>query len=172
MKAIFENIKNLTINMKFLFTCLTVFFFSLSVSAQDPGSSVPNAIFYNRDNTPFSTYNIPSGKQSLIFFFDATCGHCQKVVSEINKRYKELSNVNVYLISQDEYRSIDYFTTTFAKQFSVQKNVKVLQDRDHVFIMAFHPKQYPSIYLYGPDKKLKFYTSNEKEVNKFFSLVK
>lgn len=158
--------------MKFLFTCLTVFFFSLSVSAQDQGSSIPNAIFYNRDNTPFSTYSIPGGKQALIFFFDATCGHCQKVVAEVSKRSKELANVNVYLISQDEYRSIDYFTSTFAKQLVAQKNVKVLQDRDHVFIMAFHPKQYPSIYLYGPDKKLKFYTSSDKEVSKFFSLVK
>lgn len=158
--------------MKFLFTCLTVIFFSLSVSAQDNGSTIPNAIFYNRDNTPFSSYSIPSGKKSFVFFFDATCGHCQKVVSEISKRSKELANVNVYLISQDEYRSIDYFTSTFAKQLVAQKNVKILQDRDKVFIMAFHPKQYPSLYVYGADRKLKFYTSNEKEVGKFFTMVK
>lgn len=158
--------------MKFLLSCLTVIFFSLSVSAQDPGSSIPNAIFYNRDNTPFSSYSIPTGKKSFIFFFDATCGHCQKVVAEISKRSKELANVNVYLISQDEYRSIDYFTSTFAKELVAQKNVRILQDRDHVFIMAFHPKQYPSMYLYGPDKKLKFYSSNEKEVSKLFTMVK
>lgn len=158
--------------MKFLLSCLTVIFFSLSVSAQDLGSPIPSAIFYNRDNTPFSTYNIPSGKQSLVIFFDATCSHCQRVVAQINKRSKELSNVNVYLISQDEYRSIDYFTSNFAKTLVTQKNVKVVQDRDHVFIMAFHPQQYPSIYLYGNDKKLKFYTSNEKEALNFFKLIK
>jgi len=157
--------------MKLLITCLTVFLFSLGCKAQDTGTTIPNAIFYNRDNTPFSTYTIPSGKQSVVFFFDATCGHCQKVVSEITKRYKELSKVNIYLVSQDEYRSIDYFTNTFAKQLVLQKNVKVLQDRDHVFIMAFHPKQYPAIYLYGPDKKLKFASSDEKDVPKFFKMV-
>lgn len=159
--------------MKLLFTCLIALFFSLSSSAQDlvPGSSIPSAIFYNRDNSPFSTYTIPAGKQSLIMFFDATCGHCQKVAAEISKRSKELSKVNIYLISQDEYRSIDYFMTNFGKPLLSQKNVKVVQDRDHVFIMAFHPKQYPALYLYGPDKKLKFYSSSEKDVQKFFKLA-
>ncbi|MGY0038014.1 redoxin domain-containing protein [Pedobacter sp. NJ-S-72] len=108
--------------MKLLITCLTVIFFSLSAAAQDIGSTMPNAIFYNRDNTPFSTYNIPKGKKSLIIFFDATCDHCQKVVAQMSKRTKELKNINVYMISQDEYRSIDYFMTNFGKPFLQQKN--------------------------------------------------
>lgn len=158
--------------MKFLFTCFTFLLFSMGTFAQDIGKPVPTAVFYNRDNSQFSTYNIPTGKKALVFFFDATCGHCQQVVSEINKRYKELANVNIYLVSQDEYRSIDYFTNTFAKQLAAQKNVKILQDRDHVFIMSFHPKQYPAMYFYGTDKKLKFTSSNEKDVNKIFQLAK
>lgn len=158
--------------MKLLLTCLTIVFLSFGAVAQDLGTTVPTAVFYNRDNSPFSTYNIPTGKKSFVFFFDATCGHCQKVVSQFNKRYKELANVNIYLVSQDEYRSIDYFTNTFAKQLAVQKNVKILQDRDHVFIMSFHPKQYPAMFLYGPDKKLKFTSSDEKDVNKVFQLLK
>ena len=159
--------------MKYLLTCFTVLLISLSVSAQDllPGSSMPSAIFYNRDNTPFSSYSIPAGKQALIMFFDATCGHCQKVAAQMSKRSKELSKINIYLISQDEYRSIDYFMNNFAKPLLLQKNVKVVQDRDHVFIMAFHPKQYPALYLYGADKKLKFYSSEEKDVQKFFKLI-
>ena len=157
--------------MKLLITCLTVIFFSLSASAQDIGSKIPTAIFYNRDNTPFSTYNIPGGKKSLLIFFDATCEHCQKVVAQMSKRTKELKNVNVYMISQDEYRSIDYFMTNFGKPFLQEKNVKVVQDRDHVFIMAFHPKQYPAIYLYNADKSLAFTSSNQNDVPKFFKLI-
>jgi len=157
--------------MKLLLTCLTIMFLSLSVVAQDPGSAMPNAIFYNRDNSSFSTYNIPKGKKSLIIFFDATCEHCQKVVAQISKRTRELKNVNIYMISQDEYRSIDYFMTNFGKPLLQQKNVKVIQDRDHVFIMAFHPKQYPAIYLYGQDKSLLFNSSNQNDVPKFFKLI-
>ncbi|WP_442590289.1 TlpA family protein disulfide reductase [Pedobacter sp. AW31-3R] len=161
--------------MKYLFTCFTALLFTLTAAAQAPetipGAAMPNAIFYNRDNTPFSTYSIPTGKQSLIIFFDATCGHCQKVVAQMSKRVKELDKVNIYLVSQDEYRSIDYFTSNFGKPLLAKKNTKVVQDRDHVFIMAFHPKQYPALYLYGPDKKLKYASSNEKDVNKFFKLI-
>ena len=157
--------------MKFIFACLTVLFIFISASAQETGSAMPNAIFYNTDNSQFSTYSIPSGKQSMIIFFDATCGHCQKVVAQISKRTKELTKVNIYLVSQDEYRSIDYFMTNFGKPLIGQKNVKIVQDRDHVFIMAFHPKQYPAMYLYGPDKKLKFTSSSDKDVNKFFKLI-
>ena len=157
--------------MKYLFSCLTVIFLSLTASAQDVGATIPNAIFYNRNATTFSTYSIPTGKQSLVIFFDATCEHCQRVIAQIGKRSKELSKVNIYLVSQDEYRSIDYFMTNFGKQLLPLKNVKVLQDRDHVFIMAFHPKQYPAMYLYGTDKKLKFTSSSEKDVQKFFKLI-
>ncbi len=161
--------------MKYLFACLTAILFTLSVSAQDTnaaGSAMPNSIFYNRDNSPFSTYSIPQGKQSLIIFFDATCGHCQKVVAQMSKRIKELEKINIYLISQDEYRSIDYFMTNYGKPLLTKRNAKVVQDRDHVFIMAFHPKQYPALYLYGPDKKLQFASSSEKDVEKFFKLIK
>jgi len=157
--------------MKFLYSCIVATFFTLSAFAQDPGSAMPNTIFYNKDNTPFSTYSIPKGKQSFIIFFDASCSHCQKVVSEISKRGKELAKTNLYFVSQDDYASIDYFMNGFAKPLVGQKNVKVVQDRDHVFIMAFHPKQYPAMYLYGADKKLKLYSSSEKDVNKFCKLI-
>jgi len=158
--------------MKLVFTFLTVILFSFGAAAQDLGAAMPNTIFYNRDGSSFSTYNIPKGKKTFLMFFDATCGHCQKVAAAISKRSKELSNINIVLISQDEYRSIDYFMTNFAKPLLTMKNVKVLQDRDHVFIMAFHPKQYPALYLYAPDKTLTFTSSNEKDVAKFFKLMK
>ncbi|WP_158795774.1 redoxin domain-containing protein [Pedobacter sp. L105] len=158
--------------MKLLLTFLSVIFFTGAAMAQDPvGTAMPNSIFYNRDSTPFSTYSIPKGKKSLIFFFDATCGHCQKVISEISKRSKELDKLNIIMISQDEYRSIDYFMTNFAKPLLTKPNVKVVQDRDHVFIMAFHPKQYPSMYLYGPDKKIIFSSSSDKDVEKLFKAI-
>jgi peroxiredoxin len=158
--------------MKILFISLTAILLSLTALGQKTGTPMPDAIFYNRDNSTFSTHNIPAGKQSFVIFFDATCSHCQKIVGEIDKRTKELSKLNIYLVSQDEYKSIDYFTDNFAKQLSRLKNVTVVQDRNHVFIMAFHPQKYPALYLYGPDKKLELSTSGETDVNKFFKLIK
>lgn len=159
--------------MKYPLIILLAMFLSASCLAQEPvpGTAMPTTVFYNRNNGMFATQQIPKGRQSLIMFFDATCGHCQQVAAQMNKRYKELAKINIYLVSQDEYRSIDYFTNTFAKDLIRQKNVKVVQDRDHVFIMAFHPRQYPALYLYGPDKKLKFMSSKDTDLPKFFKLI-
>jgi peroxiredoxin len=160
--------------MKQLFLALIITVSSLTVFAQAPiqGTDMPNAIFYKADGSLFPTDRIAKGSKSLIMLFDATCEHCQKVVANISKRSTELSAVNLYLVSQDEFRSINYFMDNFGKPLKTMKNVTVLQDRDHVFIALFHPKQYPSLYLYGKDKKLEFYSSNERDVPRFFSRMK
>lgn len=160
--------------MRKLFLALIVTAFTLTVHAQKPiiGTDMPKAVFYKADGSNFSTDLIPKGTKSLIMLFDATCDHCQKVATNISKRSKELENVNLYLVSQDEYRSINYFMDNFGKPLKTMKNVSILQDRDHVFIPLFHPKQYPALYLYGKDKKLEFYTSDERDVPRFFSRIK
>ncbi|MBC8984228.1 redoxin domain-containing protein [Pedobacter sp. N36a] len=160
--------------MKSFFFSLLFVSFSIGAFAQGlaPGSKLPKAVFYKENGTTFSTDQIPGGKKSLIMFFDATCEHCQKVAGNLSKNTKELSNVNFYMISQDVFRSINYFVDTFAKPLKTMKNVTTLQDKDYVFIPLFHPKQYPSLYLYGPDKKLILFSSNEKDLPKFLSLMK
>lgn len=147
---------------------------SLTIFAQAPvlGTDMPNATFYRADGSMFSTIQITKGPKSLIMLFDATCEHCQKVITNIGKRSKELATTNLYLVSQDEFRSINYFMDNFGKPLKTMKNVTVLQDRDHIFIPLFHPKQYPSLYLYGKDKKLEFYSSDERDVPRFFSRMK
>lgn len=161
--------------MKQLFFSILITAFSFSGFAQQsltPGTAVPKAVFYKADGTTFSTDQIPKGKKSLIMFFDATCEHCQKVAANLSKKTKELSGTNVYLISQDVFRSINFFMDTYAKPLKTMKNVTTLQDRDYVFIPLFHPKQYPSLYLFGADKKLILFSGNEKDVPKFFELMK
>ena len=136
------------------------------------GSEIPRAVFYKTDGKAFSTDLVGKSRKSLIMFFDATCGHCQKVATELSKRNKELANLELYLVTHDELTSINYFMTKYAKPLSAMKNVMVLQDKDHVFLPLFHPKQYPALYLYGSDRKLIFWSSNDKDLQKFFLLIK
>jgi peroxiredoxin len=159
--------------MKRLFFALILCSLSITSFAQSPivGIDMPKAVFYKADGKTFATDQIPKGTRSLLMLFDATCEHCQKVATEISKRSTELNNVNFYLISQDEYRSINYFMDHFGKPLKARKNVTVLQDKDRVFIPLFHPKQYPALYLYGKDKKLEFYSSDERDVSRFFSRI-
>ena len=157
--------------MKQLFFALVFSALSFTTFAQAPikGLDMPKAIFYTADGKTFNTEQIGKDNKSLLVFFDATCEHCQKVAASISKRNTELKHINLYLISQDEFRSINYFMDNFGKPLKNMKNVSVLQDRDRVFIPLFHPKQYPALYLYGKDKKLEFYSSEERDVPRFFS---
>ena len=136
------------------------------------GSDLPKAVFYKTDGKTFTTEQISKGKKSLIMFFDATCGHCQKVAAELSKRSKELGHIDLYMVTLDEQTSINYFMTKYGKPLMAMKNVTVLQDKDHVFLPLFHPKQYPALYLYGQDKKLVYWSSNDKDLPKFLTLIK
>lgn len=158
---------------KILFSLILCAFSSLAFSqALLPGSALPAAVFYKTDGNAYSTNQIPKGKKALLMFFDATCEHCQRTAANMSKRTKELAGVNIFMITQDEQRSIDYFFTKYGKPLQALKNVTILQDKDRVFIPLFHPKQYPSLYLYDTTKKLTFYSSNEKDLQKFFDLMK
>lgn len=160
--------------MKQFIVVLFLFSISSMVYGQEltPGTEMPKAVFYKTTGGTFSTDQIGKGKKTLLMYFDATCGHCQETAALMSKRSKELSHVSLMLITQDEQRSIDYFMTNFAKPLIGLKNVTVLQDKDHVFVPLFRPKQFPSLYLFGADKRLVYYSSKDKDVPKFFNLVK
>ncbi len=158
--------------MKQLILMLALFTCTFAATAQNQPAVLPNVAFYKSNGSAFSTTQFPKNKKSLIIFFDATCSHCQRVVANLSKESKKLSPANVFLVSQDEFRSIDYFMNNFGKPLLTMKNVTVLKDSDMAFVPLFHPRQYPSLYLYGPDRKLIFYSSDERDVTKFLSLIK
>ena len=93
-------------------------------------------------------------------------------MTQLSKRSKELAQVNIYLISLDEFRTMNYFVDRYGKPFLNMKNVKLLQDKDRIFIPLFKPLKYPSIYLYSTDKRLKIYSSDEHDIPKIISLIK
>jgi hypothetical protein len=158
--------------MKRLLLGLLCSLFYLNVAAQTPATLMPGFKFYTENNAGFTKADIPAGRQNLIIFFDGTCGHCQTTMTMLSKRSKEMQHINIYLISLDEFRTIKYFVDRYGKPFMSMKNVKMLQDRDRIFIPLFKPIKYPSIYLYSADKRLKIYSSDEQDIPKIVSMLK
>lgn len=158
--------------MRTLFFSFILSLFCLAGSAQTPSAVMPEFKFYTSNLSGFTKQQIPQGKESLIVFFDGTCPHCQKVAGELSKNTKALSKLNIYMVSLDEFRTINYFMDHYAKGLVGQKNVTLLQDRDHVFIPLFKPSKYPAVYLYSSDKKLKFYNAGETEVSKIIDKIR
>jgi thiol-disulfide isomerase/thioredoxin len=158
--------------MKSIFLGLLCSLFYFTAAAQTPATLMPGFKFYTESNAGFTKDDIPSGRQSLIVFFDGTCGHCQSTMTQLSKQSAALANVNIYLISLDEFRTMNYFVDRYGKPFLSMKNVKMLQDKDRIFIPLFKPLKYPSIYLYSADKRLKIYSSDEQDIPKIMSLLK
>ncbi|MEJ5960645.1 TlpA family protein disulfide reductase [Pedobacter immunditicola] len=145
---------------------------SFTMMAQSPATFMPAFKFYTAKNTGFTKAQVPIGKSSLVVFFDGTCGHCQKVMTMLSARNKELQNVNVYLVSMDEFRTINYFMDNYGSALKGMKNVMLLQDRDQIFIPLFKPTKYPAMFVYGADQRLRIYSSDEKDIPKILSMLK
>lgn len=158
--------------MKKLIIGLLFCVFGFNVNAQSPATFIPSFKFYTAQNTGFTKAQIPAGKQSLFVFFDGTCSHCQKVMATIASHHKELEKINVYLVSLDEFKTINYFMARYGKALVGLKNVSLLQDRDHVFIPLFKPTKYPAMFLYAADQRLKIYSSEEQDILKILSMLK
>lgn len=154
---------------------LTTFIASLLISytaaAQRAAETIPAFTFYKLDKSAFTINNLQPGKMSFFIFFDATCDHCQRAVQTLNKRYGELKNTNVYMVTLDNRETIDRFMNKYGQALNGKKNVTLLQDLHNEFISKFGPRKYPSIFLYSPAKKLMLYDDNEENMFRFFQQI-
>ncbi|MBE7177444.1 MAG: redoxin domain-containing protein [Mucilaginibacter polytrichastri] len=139
--------------------------FSCGAQAQKPAATVPLFTFYQLDGKPFSKANLITDQNSLFIFFDVSCEHCQRMITEINKKYTMFKNAHFYFVSMYEPDQIRGFMTVYAKTMYGKKNVTLLQDRNREFIPKFMPEKYPATYVYSPKGNLVRYFSGEQKVD-------
>ena len=143
-------------------------FIPLKNLAQIPSPTIPAFTFFTMDEKPFTDKNLPKAKKIFFVFFDADCDHCQRAMKTIGDQYKYFKNAAVYLISIDGKDKINKFMNSYGQAVKGQKNMLLLQDKYRQFITLFHPKKYPSMFLYTADKKLIQYADDPGEIVKFF----
>jgi peroxiredoxin len=139
---------------------------------QIPAQTVPDFEFFRIDNSMFANQDLPKGKMLFFVFFDSDCEHCQRAVKNIDQQYKIFKESAVYLISLDDRDKINHFMANYGRRLKSQKNVILLQDKLNQFIARFKPYKYPSMFLYGADKKLIDYEDNEGTVFRFEHAIK
>jgi peroxiredoxin len=144
---------------------------SFECYAQKPAETIPNFIFYNLDNTPFTNRDLSVGKEILFVFFDVTCDHCQHTIKTLSTRIKDCKKLSIYLITLDDKTSINIFLNQHGKNLLNEKNVTVLQDLRNQFIKQFGPRKYPSVFLYSDKKKLLLYDDEDLNLEKFFKII-
>ena len=144
---------------------------SFESKAQKPAETIPNFIFYNLDNTPFTNRDLTMGKEILFVFFDVTCDHCQHTIKALSTHIKECKKISIYLISLDDKSLMNDFFNKYGKNLPNEKNVTILQDQRNLFIKQFGPRKYPSVFLYSSEKRLLLYDDDDQTLGKFLKII-
>ena len=152
-------------------TLLLLLFFSAKTFAQLPAQTVPAFNFYMLDKTAFANKNLASGKMLFFLFFDPTCDHCQHAMTNLNTHYNDYKKAAVYLICLDSKETINTFISKYAPDLKGKKNITLLQDTKNEFITKFHPRKYPSMFLYDSNKKLLDYEDNPESMFRFSKYI-
>ncbi|MEO6232802.1 MAG: redoxin domain-containing protein [Ferruginibacter sp.] len=140
--------------------------------AQSPAKTIPAFTFFKLDKTAFTDKNLAKDKLIFFCFFDITCEHCQHEMTQINEHINEFKRTAVYLITLNDQVGIDYFMNKYGKNLPADKKVTILRDTKNEFIKKFGPKMYPSVFLYGKNKKILLYDDNPESFPRFLKLIK
>jgi peroxiredoxin len=156
-------------------TIALLFLVSLGVSAQfdaqPPAQAIPEFKFFRFNDASFTDKDLPPGKMIFFLFFDSDCDHCQNAVKNIGNDYQSFKKIPIFLISIDDQNKINHFMETYGVKLKGQKNVTILQDKLQQFISKFHPRRYPSMFLYSSEKKLIDYEDNPESVFRFVNTI-
>ena len=157
-----------------LFTLLSIFVFAGCNSGEtlNAPSTVPEFTFVNiADNTPVSRTSLAIEGNIVFIFFDTGCIHCRNEITAMGENFAQFKNATFYLVSQQDRAIVTDFMGTYGAKMRDQPNVHVLLDSRYEFLSKFKPMQYPALYVYGPDRKLKAFLEGENGIEQVVAAV-
>lgn len=134
--------------------------------------SVPEFTFYTiKGNQAVSRTSLALKGNLVFIFFDPGCSHCRTDIRAIGDNFDKLKDANFYLISQQNPALVNEFMNTFGKKMQNKPNVHVLLDKNYEFLEKFNPTQYPAMYVYGQDRKLKSFHDGARPIDQIIKEV-
>ncbi len=90
---------------------------------------------------------------TVIIYFNPECEHCQYEATEIGRQPERFGKANMILITPDNSRER---IENFARQYRLWQvdNLVVLLDRNFQFKKYFGTSVFPSVFIYGANKRL------------------
>lgn len=139
-------------------------------NASAPSASAPETIpsftFYKLNSgMKFTQSDLAKTGNIVFIFFDPGCSHCQQETSDLSKNYEKVKDANFYFISMQDPSLMEDFLSTYGSKLQGRENVTLLYDRNVEFLPKFNPTQYPAVYIYGSDHKLRDHWNGEKKVD-------
>lgn len=170
--------------MRTIFILLTALFLSFSINAQtNTGSSntdtlapyqknpsIPPFSIQTPDSSWFSKVNLKANKPTLILYFSPDCGHCQLETEEVLSKMKELSNLQIVMITSRPFEDM----ANFAEHYKISRfpSIRIGTDPSKMVTRFYDVKFTPFSALY--DKKGKLVKVYEKGIDmpELVSLIK
>lgn len=92
-------------------------------------------------------------KPTVIIYFHTECEHCQYEASEIGQQAEQFEKANMILITPDDsIKRVEAFAVKY--HLWEVDNLTILLDRNSQFKNQFGTSIFPSVFIYGKDKKL------------------
>jgi len=109
-------------------------------------------------------------KPTVIIYFKPGCEHCQYEAFEIGKQAEQFEKANMIMITPDDSTKR---VETFAAKYHLWEvdNLVILLDRNKQFKNQFGTSIFPSIFIYGKDKKLLKMYKGEVQMKAIISII-
>lgn len=156
-----------------LLTAIILFFQACSaqVSTKAP-QSIPEFTFYTlKGNQAVARTSLAIRGNLVFIFFDPGCSHCRTDIKAIGDNFEKVKDANFYLVSQQDPALVNEFMNIYGKGLQNKTNVQVLLDRNFEFLEKFYPTQYPAMYVYGQDRKLKSFHEGARPVDQIIKAI-
>ena len=155
--------------MKHLIIALLLF----SGMASAKVKTMPDFKFVRMDNgAEYTPKNLTPGKRTFFIFFDTECPHCFRAITEYNKNHQTMNNINIVIVTRDRKDIAIEFLKRVGPSLYAKKNAVAVLDVYNQFIGRFLPKKYPSMFLFGVNRQLIFYSDEEADIPTFIDIFK
>lgn len=169
--------------MRYLYILLTSMFISFSINAQittDPASdtlapykkdpAIPPFSIQRPDSSWFRKANLQSKRPTLILYFSPDCGHCQQETEEVIRKIKDLSNLQIVMITSRPFADM----ANFAEHYKLNRfpSIKIGTDPARFVTRFYDVKFTPFSALYNKQGKLVKVYEKGIDMTELVSLVK
>lgn len=170
--------------MRLLVILITTFFISYNIDAQtklamigsdtsaqyQKNRTIPSFSIQLPDSSWFSKVNLQPRKPTLILYFSPDCGHCQLETEEVLSKMKDLSNLQIVMVTSRPFTDM----ANFADHYKISRfpSIKIGTDPSRTVTQFYNVKFTPFSALYDKKGQLVKIYENGIDMPELVNLVK
>jgi cytochrome oxidase Cu insertion factor (SCO1/SenC/PrrC family) len=132
-----------------------------------PVNELPAVILYEQSGKQFLANSL--GGKTVLIFFGATCDHCQREATDIQRNQKGFEHYTLYFVSLDPFPLINQFATDY--HLDRQSNIHFVRADGTSVFKELGNIQTPTILIYSESRQLVRRFDGETKVEEILKLL-